>query len=68
MTDAEFRTLTILADEGPQWNGNLGVKTHLAWNSAVFKRLERRGLVSGHPMKITPKGIRALASAAQCHS
>jgi hypothetical protein len=56
LTAADLRTLEILASEGPQLNGDLGTKTGLAWNSVVFDRLERLGLTTGHPIRLTDKG------------
>lgn len=61
LTDAEIKTLRVLRDKGPQWNGSLGAETGLAHNSRVFARLERNKLIiGGNPMQITEAGRKSL--------
>lgn len=60
MTRKERLVLWTLRDAGPQFNGSLGAMCGLEWNSCVFDRLERDGLIEGHPYTITNAGRASL--------
>lgn len=60
MTIAERRILWALTAHGPQFNGSLAVHADLVWNSRVFSKMERAGLIAGHPFEITEAGRQAL--------
>lgn len=61
ITQSERRVLDVLAKQGPQYNGSLGVMTGLAWDSCIFAGLARAGLISsGHPIDITEAGRKEL--------
>lgn len=68
LTDAETRILRALNDSSePLFNGNLAVDARVSWRSKLFARLENRGLIAGHPFKITPAGRAAIARAEDSH-
>lgn len=43
------------------YNGTLGAVTGLSYRSRVFARLRSRGLIEGHPYRITEAGSAFLA-------
>ena len=62
VTKKERLALEAIAKHGPQFNGSLAVHADVVWNSRVFRRMERDGLIAGHPYELTDAGRAALAS------
>lgn len=57
LSRAQFMVLRTLDDAAePLFNGTLGARTGLIWNSRVFVSLKRLGLVDGHPFELTASG------------
>jgi hypothetical protein len=49
----------------PLFNGTLGVRTGLRFNSEVFHSLVSRGLIKGHPYELTDAGRAAISQTPQ---
>lgn len=65
LTRGERRVLKVLSEhDEPLFNGTLGALTGLEFDSVVFRRLEKRKLLIGHPFEITIAGRAALHSRA----
>lgn len=68
MTPAEKRALEALRKYGPMFNGSLASHANVVWNSRIFSRMEKAGLIvaeySHFPYKITSKGLATLESQA----
>ncbi len=62
LTPTERRVLETLQQYGPKFNGTLASIVDVVWNSRVFKRMEKRGLIAGHPYKLTEAGRIALTT------
>lgn len=60
MTKAEQRVLEALEKYGPLFNGSLASHADVVWNSRIFSRMQRAGLITGH-YEITEVGRVALA-------
>jgi hypothetical protein len=67
LTRAKLRVLRVLDEASePLFNGDLGARTGLVFNSRLFRALERDGLIKGrHPYELTDAGRAALTKARQ---
>jgi len=62
LSRTQLKVLRALEAAGePLYNGTLAARTGLRWNSDVFSGLKRKGLIEGHPIKLTDSGRAHLA-------
>jgi hypothetical protein len=61
LSGTQRMVLRTLDEAGePLFNGTLGARTGLRFNSEVFASLRRLGLIEGHPIKLTDAGRAAI--------
>lgn len=63
LTKTDWRILGAIAAYGePVFNGTLAAIVGISWRSKNFAKLEKAGLIAGHPIELTAKGSAMLAA------